>query len=534
MNKRARFDTLYDRISEKYTADDAYSASALKILNSYVGLQDQKNALISKYVPEELKIALIEAIDRSSFEDIQNLTLLCIDIERFSSEQLVWQGIAAVAVENVLVPAKVSRFLRDINDDLRYRLSQITDKDIAMFISKSRYERSKRTRRRDSSTISKIFDFVNGEREPDFTKSIICHSFENFGRYTVLSFVDYFARNFKELLTRSLTSNDDRDDDNRLISEFIAKRFNNKRWKTKLETLNERTTVFAESPCPSPTSSNASLRTVITNIDDVKNEISPITGNDESAEKRNNESKDRDYSKDGENDFVFNEHGGEAQLHRLVKVNDSIRCGSGSEEPQQNYFYRQILIKEEDGYDDETNDVWSDDDENDDDRSEGSPDREVPTENESDVCGENDIWKKNDYISQSSFDLKLSTTGDYGAYKNDVEIWEIDQESQNIFDRTVPTNGENGVYENHIPNVETDYKPQSNVDRTVLVNAGCFAYENERRSQSNFDRETIIRGESDDYENDIWHINDNDDDYETRQNRFEGEIPTIDDESDCE
>lgn len=284
--QKKKFDSVYDRMSSKYTAEDAYSATMLKVLNSYVGFSDQKNALNSKYVPSELKIALIDAINNASDEDIKNLTQLCADIDRFSSEQLLWQSIAALAVENLLLPNNASKFLVDVNGNLRRRLSKITDRDIAMFIAKSRYNQTRKSIRSETGTVTHLYDFITGKKEPSYTNAIFTHSCENFTRYSIISFIDYFISNFESLLTNTLDNGGNNKED--IINDFLSRRFGNENWKTKLQCINERHNIFnndraRSSQTSRKTSSSVTSNTVISNYtnSDTSSDSDDVFGDNE-------------------------------------------------------------------------------------------------------------------------------------------------------------------------------------------------------------------------------------------------------------
>lgn len=264
---RKSFVSAGDRTSRDHSAEDAYSASSLKILNSYVTYSDQKHVLTSKYVPNALKVALIEAINQSSYIDIKHLSVLCRDIEMFASEQLLWQGMAAHMVENVLIPSNTSRMLHDIGIKLCHQLTQITEKDISMFIAKSQYNRSQAAvAHTNSSFLTKIFEFANGNEQPRCTNSICTHSLENVTRYTLLAFFDYFMINVESFVRQSFLPESDttnnHDYQKHLVDEFLRKRSQQGNWQEKLKTLNEQCDIFNDSA--SLSSSTSSLNTVIT------------------------------------------------------------------------------------------------------------------------------------------------------------------------------------------------------------------------------------------------------------------------------
>lgn len=160
--------------------------------------------MTSRYVPPELKLTLIEAIEHSSFKEIENLS--CVDIETCSTKQLLWKSFAVQIIDNVFMTMTTGKFLKDVAEKLYSRLLQITDKDIAIFIAKSRYIRSRNiTVLGDSSScVTKLLEFTSCKGKAKFTNSIFTQH-ENFTPYTILSFFNYFMKNVQCFIMRELT-----------------------------------------------------------------------------------------------------------------------------------------------------------------------------------------------------------------------------------------------------------------------------------------------------------------------------------------
>lgn len=268
MNARTskKFENANNRWDKNHSANEAYSASLLKIFDSYINYSDQKGALTSEYVPDELKMALIDAIENSSQREINAIIITCMDVETFSKEHLLWQGLAVQIIENTIIASNNSPIISDVFGMFCRRSTRITERDISMFICKSQYNRSRDEYvGRSSSYVKKLFDFTNGNYQPNFTNSIFMYSMENLTRNIMSSFFDYFMENIHFFVTRTMShelNEDDSQSQKRIISEFFSNRSKRYDWKSKLKALNKKHDIF-NNDNKSSRSSSTSLDTII-------------------------------------------------------------------------------------------------------------------------------------------------------------------------------------------------------------------------------------------------------------------------------